>query len=203
MGGVNKGDQRAIFYLMQHFNAERILEIGTHIGCSTLSFALALLYNNVSDPHIDTVDIVDVNNERNKPWIQYKARFSPSEMLGEILCRDFVTFYKDTSLNYFKKCNDTYDLIFLDGDHSAPAVYKELPLAMELLNKNGIILLHDYFPDGRKLWPQTPPNYGPYRAIKKYIQSNSMIEVIPLGAMPWLTKYDSNNTSLAVLSRKP
>jgi hypothetical protein len=31
-GGVNPGDRRAIFYLVHHLRARRVLEIGTHVG---------------------------------------------------------------------------------------------------------------------------------------------------------------------------
>ncbi|PQV57266.1 hypothetical protein CLV53_1291 [Sediminibacterium magnilacihabitans] len=40
-GGVNEGDQRAIAYLVWHFKPVKILEIGTHIGCSTVHLSIA------------------------------------------------------------------------------------------------------------------------------------------------------------------
>lgn len=35
-GGVNPGDRRALYYLVSHFQPGRMLEVGTHIGASTM-----------------------------------------------------------------------------------------------------------------------------------------------------------------------
>jgi len=64
-GGVNLGDRRAIYYLVYHLMPSAVLEIGTHIGASTLHAASAL---HVSRPRsgngatLTTVDIVNVND---------------------------------------------------------------------------------------------------------------------------------------------
>ena len=42
-GGVNPGDRRAIYYVVSKFKPSSVLEIGTHIGASTLHIAEALL----------------------------------------------------------------------------------------------------------------------------------------------------------------
>lgn len=41
-GGVNPGDRRAIYHLIRSLKPRSVLEIGTHIGVSTLYIALAL-----------------------------------------------------------------------------------------------------------------------------------------------------------------
>ena len=41
-GGVNPGDRRAIYYLIRKFRPRSVLEIGTHIGASTVYIAIAL-----------------------------------------------------------------------------------------------------------------------------------------------------------------
>jgi len=56
------------------------------------------------------------------------------------------------SLDYLAGCAQTFDFIFLDGDHAARTVYQEVPAALRLLNSGGVILLHDYFPNLRPLW---------------------------------------------------
>ena len=55
-GGVNEGDRKAIYFLITKLQPHNILEIGTHIGSSTLSLALAA---KKYGGKIDTVDIVD------------------------------------------------------------------------------------------------------------------------------------------------
>lgn len=65
MGGVNPGDQRAIFYLIRYLKPKAVLEIGTHIGASTVNIASALNYNQnkfLTKSIFKTVDIRDVNS---------------------------------------------------------------------------------------------------------------------------------------------
>ena len=199
-GGINKGDQRAFYYLIKHYMPEHILEIGTHLGCSTLAAALALNHNNKS--RITTIDIKNVNDTKLKPWIDYGSKFSPMEMIKKIGCYERVKFLVRSSLTFMANCEEKFDLIFLDGDHSAHTVYQELPLALKLLNPKGIILLHDYFPGGQPLWGNNPPDKGPYMALERIKKENKSIQVIPLGNLPWETKFNSSVTSLAIVSKK-
>src|SRR5689334_16310324 len=41
-GGVNPGDRRALYYIIRALRPNRLLEIGTHIGASTVHAAAAL-----------------------------------------------------------------------------------------------------------------------------------------------------------------
>jgi len=200
-GGINLGDQRAIFYLTKGFSFKSILEIGTHIGCSTLHFSLALNESKHKNKVLDTVDIKDVNNEEKKEWKKYGSKYSPRRMIELAQSSHFVNFIHSNSISYLTNCNKRYDLIFLDGSHLANIVYQELPLALRLLNKGGLILLHDYYPNNKPLWNNKTIIPGPYNAIKRFIEEGQNFNVIPLGILPWKTKMDSNKTSLALLSK--
>ena len=46
--GVNPGDRRAIYYLISYWKPSSVLEIGTHIGASTLSIASTLFVSQIS-----------------------------------------------------------------------------------------------------------------------------------------------------------
>jgi hypothetical protein len=70
------------------------------------------------------------------------------------------------------------------------------------LNDGGVILLHDYYPKGRALFPDGNVISGPYRALERVIKENPKIEVKPLGALPWETKLGSHMTSLALVTRR-
>ena len=202
-GGVNPGDQRAIFYLIRYFRPKTVLEIGTHIGASTVNIASAMNYNPI-DPStkkiFKTVDIRDVNSIKKKPWLNYGMTRSPAEILKELNV-SHVDFVKDISMNYLKKTPNTFDFIFLDGDHTPSTVYQEIPLALDKLNKGGIILLHDYFPNGKPLWSNNYVVEGPYLAAKRLI-SEIDIDILPLGSLPWKTKLESNITSLALCCKR-
>lgn len=199
-GGVNSGDQKAIFYLLTYLKSNTVLEIGTHIGCSTVNIALVM--KPIENSRLTTVDISDVNNESIKPWLNYGSKYSPKELLTKIGFIDRAEFIQMKSIDFFKNCNLKFDLIFLDGSHLANDVYQEIPLALNLLNKNGVILLHDYFPDNKPLWSDNSIIYGPQLVVKKLKKECEELDVLPFGKLPWKTKLNSNYTSLALLTRK-
>ena len=59
-----------------------------------------------------------------------------------------------TSDEFFIKNNDTFDIIFIDGLHVYKQVIKDINNSLNILNKDGIILVHDCLPS--KLWYQLP-----------------------------------------------
>lgn len=197
-GGANPGDCRALYSLVYKLRIKSILEIGTHIGSSTIYLALALKDQNCEKLNLTSVDILDVNDTRTQPWLNHNSKFSPAKMVDELFCSSFVKFISSDSLKFMRDCNDKFDLVFLDGSHSASVVYREVPEALKLLNENGLIILHDYFPKGKPLWKNGKVIYGPLLALNRLKKENK-INVIPLGSLPWPTKYGSNVTSLAIL----
>ena len=199
--GVNYGDRRALYYLIKHFNPNSVLEVGTHIGASTAYIALALKKSGSNGKKLISLDIYDVNNLNTKIYSDLGVTHSPIEMMMKINCDSFVEFITCPSLEYMQKCDSKFDFIFLDGDHSAKTVYREIGHASKLLNKNGTILLHDYFPKLKPLWSNGNVLFGPYMAVHRLIQEGLSINVIPLGLLPWSTKMNSNRTSLALLSK--
>jgi|GEM_PF-951324 cephalosporin hydroxylase len=204
-GGVNLGDRKAIFFIIHYFKPQSVLEIGTHIGASTVNIASALNHNLTHKQiksSFSTLDIRDVNCKIDKPWLKFGTEESPKELL-ESLNLDLTTnFINQNSLDYLKNANETYDFIFLDGDHSAQTVYKEVPKAIERLNKGGVILLHDYFSVGKSANPNNDFNSGPYLGIQRHINEGANIIVKPFGELPWTTKMNSKITSLALLLKK-
>jgi predicted O-methyltransferase YrrM len=197
-GGVNPGDRRAIYYLMRHFKPKRVLETGTHIGASTIYTAAAL----EPDASMTTVDILDVNSEQKKNWLKYKTERSPAAMVRSLGLDNKVEFIVGKSLDYLPSAG-MFDFIFLDGDHSAPTVHNEIPLALEHLNPGGAILLHDYFPNNEPIWKTHPQKMirGPYLAVEQLRSEGLRIRALPLGELPWPTTLNSSLTSLAILVR--
>jgi predicted O-methyltransferase YrrM len=204
-GGLNLGDRKAIFYLISKLNPSSVLEIGTHIGASTVHIASALSANQTKDGReakLVSVDIIDVNSPASKPWLTHGARQSPSEMIHEMGYEPFVDFVTGSSLSYFAACTQRFDLVFLDGDHSAATVYQEIPAALNRLNQNGVILLHDYFPELKPLWSDVPVIPGPLLATERLVKERANFVVLPVGKLPWPNKVQSNATSLALLLRR-
>jgi predicted O-methyltransferase YrrM len=202
-GGVNPGDRRAIYYLVRYFRPRTVLEIGTHIGASTVHIAAALQRAQEDDPGsrylMTTVDITNVNDRIRTPWLRFGSTHSPAEMVERLGFRGGVSFVTARSLDYFASCNDRYDFIFLDGDHAPATVYREVPAALRVLRSGGVVLLHDYFPDLQPLWSNGAVLGGPWLATERLRAEGARLEVAPLGELPWPTKLGSRVTSLALL----
>ncbi len=195
-GGVNPGDRRAIYQLIYALKPLQILEIGTHIGASTLYAAAALRANGSGS--LTTVDILDVNGGRNPAWQKVGLPASPRDIaagLGLTAVIDFVV----GSARAFMRQADRFDFIFLDGDHRPSAVYRELSLALRLLEPGGHILLHDYHPPDDCLGSSV--GHGPFLGVERARRECSAIGVQPLGNLPWRTHDGTTRTSLALLTR--
>jgi predicted O-methyltransferase YrrM len=201
-GGVNPGDRRALYYLLKHLRPRSVLEVGTHVGASTvhISTALAALSAASQEPRqLTTVDIVDVNDPVGKPWLALGSAHSPAAMIEKLGHSGLVTFVAKSSLDYLAEGDQRFDLIFLDGFHTATHVLKEIPAALGKLAQGGYVLLHDYYPNQRPLWADGHVERGPFLACEKLRNAGAAIEVLPFGALPWPTKVGSNVTSLALL----
>jgi len=198
---VNPGDRRALFYLVWFLKPKRVLEVGTHVGGSTLHIALALR-KIAQNAKVMTVDIVDVNDPSTGPWRKFGLPMAPVTCAEQLGCKQLVEFRAAPALEFMAETGDRFDLIFLDGDHSAPAVYREVSAALRILNEGGVILLHDFYPEARALFPDGVVISGPYRALERIRRENQAIEVHPLGALPWETKQGTHVTSLALVARR-
>lgn len=197
-GGINPGDRRALYYLVGTFKPERVLEIGTHIGASTLYLARAM--RSIGRGIATSVDVLDVNAP-DGPWKKAGLSSPPKDLVRRLECSDHVEFMTQASLDVMKAARGKFDFIFLDGDHSAKAVYLELAAALPILRPEGVILLHDYYPNGKPLFPDRITRTGPYRAMQRVQNECPAISVEPLGELPWPTKQGTNVTSLALVTR--
>jgi len=200
MGGVNPGDRRALYYLIMALKPNNILEVGTHIGASTLYIARALKRLG-EDGKVSSVDIIDVNDPMRGAWKSGGLSCSPKEFAEQLQCVDRITFYEKDSLQFMQATKQRYDLIFLDGDHRARTVYQEVSSALPLLSPNGVLLLHDYYPAGKPLFPDNGIVAGPFYALNRIQKENPGIKVLPLGALPWPTKQGTTITTLAIVTR--
>jgi predicted O-methyltransferase YrrM len=204
VGGVNFGDRRALYHLVRRLKPRRILEVGTHVGSSTAAMALAGR-RNATDGYpcqIDTVDIHDVNHPTEGGWVSVGAAQPPVETLRALGVEENVSFFKSDSREWLARGHEPYDMIFLDGSHAAQCVYREIPLALGILAPGGIVVLHDFFPDGAPLWQGKRPALGPWLAVARHVKEGAGFRPLPLGALPWPTKLGTNVTSLAILSRR-
>lgn len=194
--GVNVGDRRALYHLVAGLRCASVLEIGTNVGASTAWLAAALV-ETTPTPRLVTVDLHDVHAVRHEWPVGTQTPRERVDAVGGT----FVEFVTDDSARFWGRSTETFDLIFLDGNHEAPAVYKDVCGASQHLNPGGVIVLHDYFPDLQPLWKDSAPITGPSQAMARCCEEAPSLTVQPLGALLWPTKLGTNRTSLAVVLR--
>ena len=96
-GSISSISALILYYLTKYFQPEKILEVGTYIGKSTISMAYAMDENKTKNSYIATCD---VSNDIKLPWKghtklnQYRLSTSTTMMENE---------------------KDKFDFIFLDG----------------------------------------------------------------------------------------
>jgi predicted O-methyltransferase YrrM len=200
--GVNPGDRRALYFLARSLEVRSILEIGTHVGASTVHLAAAL-QRSPSAERLVTVDVVDVNDGEGAFWKAAGLSSSPRDCVRELGAEKLIEFVRENSLKFLNRTSATFDLIFLDGDHSLETVYREIPMALAKLRRGGCVILHDFFPGNRPLWQNREPISGPFLAVERLRREGAEVVAVPFGELPWPTKAGSNVTSLALLARAP
>ncbi len=202
--GMNPGDRRALYYLVRHLRPRRVLEIGTQAGASTVHLAAALndAHPGPAEPRLLSVDIKDVNHPETAAWRAFRLPQSPAAAMRRLGYGDLVQFRVARGVEVLREAGEPYDLIFLDGDHRLKTVVTEVPAALDRLRPGGFLLLHDYFPELRPLWPDGKVIEGPYLAVRRLQQAGWPIEARPLGQLPWPTKQGTAMTSLALLGRR-
>ena len=113
-GAINPGDRQALYYLVRRAVPLWVLEIGTHLGASTIHIAMALKANQGLErsPHLVTIDMEDVNGKDAGPWAGFGLPDSPMGMLDRLYCGEIVEFAVSRSLDYLAENTATFDFIF-------------------------------------------------------------------------------------------
>lgn len=85
-----------------------------------------------------------------------------------------------TSDDFFKTNKEKFDLVFIDGLHVYDQVKQDIINSLEVLNNNGVILIHDCLPE--KIWEQNVPRMngawsGDVWKVIAFFRSKSNIDV--------------------------
>ena len=142
-------------------NIEKILEIGSYEGRSAIFFL-----NHFSNSKITCVDTWAGSDEQKKlnPQI-IENNFDIN--LQKYFKLNRINKLKKTSNDFFINNNETFDLIYVDGDHSYNQVCIDIDNSWKILNKNGILILDDYL-----WWFYKDLKKNPSSAINKFIIKN-------------------------------
>jgi len=138
-----------------------ILEIGSYEGRSAI-FYLSLFPNSTitcvdtwtgSDEH-DSKNFSTIENNFDQNTLQYKEL-------------NRLNKFKMSSNEFFLSNKNKFDLIYVDGDHSANQVKVDIDNAWKLVNSGGLLILDDYL-----WWFYKDLKKNPATAINDFITSN-------------------------------
>lgn len=122
----------------------RMLQIGAYSGDATMWLVENILPHNQDSVlvDVDTWEGSDEPSHHQMNWTDvegiYDARTFTARQSRKVIK------FKTTSDNFFKSNLETYDFIYIDGDHTAYGVIKDAVAAYECLNVGGILAFDDY-----------------------------------------------------------
>jgi hypothetical protein len=133
-----ESEMRDLLSSFEAADGEAFLEIGTHKGFASAAIALAF-----PDARVVTVELPDPLQTLWDPL--------PRSLVGQahrdlgVAQRIEQRFMDHADLWLLAARGEVYDVVFIDGDHSMEAVFRDLILAADLLRgRRGVLLLHDY-----------------------------------------------------------
>ena len=143
------------------YNINNILEIGSYEGRSAIFFL-----KKYTEGQISCVDTWCGSDEHNKnEFINIEKNFDLNTNYFSKMNK--LKKFKMTSDEFFKINSDKFDLIFVDGDHSAKQVFKDINNSCNILNKGGYLILDDYM-----WWYYKDLKKNPSTPINEFILNN-------------------------------
>ena len=168
---VHLKDYEALAAIALHYRPRRVFEIGTYVG-TTSDFFLSML------PECEVVSIAFTNPRWRIPGRSYINRLLPvfrpaynnselsREQIGSQVASErrgrFTQLYGDSHRLDSRALLQSYgrfDLVFIDGDHSARGVSLDTELAKNITTESGVICWHDANPKPR------------YMSVRRYLEA--------------------------------
>lgn len=128
-----------------------ILEIGSWMGASMLTWAEALNRYNEGEGSLTCVDAWQPffsSHEKTEEWYQRMDSLLDSDFAYTIFCHNFNSISSKIKKQHFRgKSEDTlpflkeniFDIIYIDGDHAYKGAKKDIVNAKNLIKEGGII----------------------------------------------------------------
>ncbi len=159
----------------------RFLQIGAFTGDASLW----LLDNILTGPdaHLVDVDTWEGSNEpEHEPFDWADVERTHAAKVG-FRGRKF----KGTSEQFFARRVDSFDFIYIDGDHTAPGVLSDAVHAFEVLKPGGLLAFDDY---QWKPYPEAPPQECPAMAIDTFTACyQDRLDILEAGLQVWVRKH--------------
>jgi predicted O-methyltransferase YrrM len=149
--------------LLRITQPERVLELGTYIGLSTV-FIADVLQQNQRSGHLWTVDPDASAHDLASEWLTRAELGDAVSLVGGLSTAPEV----DAAL----RAHGPFDFIYLDSSHAYGATLKELKLVFEgrWLSPGGLLVLHDASAFASR-WDPTDQG-GVRRALETWISDH-------------------------------
>ena len=142
-------------------NINKILEVGSYEGRSAIFFLKT--FPNANIICVDTWSGSDEHNQYNFTVVEKNFDINTNYYQNNNCLKKI----KNTSNNFFSNNFETFDLIFVDGDHSSHQVKLDIENSWKILNKGGYLLLDDYL-----WWYYKDLQKNPSSSINNFIINN-------------------------------
>ena len=136
-------------YIDNFFNSRndlKMIEIGSYMGESTSLFSSSGMFSEINciEPFDHDQDCLDILGHED--WDFVKEEYKINTRIF-----DNIKLYKDFSYNVSDKFdNDSFDFVYIDGNHDYEAVMNDIKKYKPKLRKNSLIGGHDIDYDGVK-----------------------------------------------------
>ena len=135
--------------------SKKIFEFGTCSGKTTYLMGLnssddtRLVSITLTPYHLNSIRKIDKDNKVSFRNIINESVYDKFLFSGKEVEKKIEIIFQN-SLNFdYNKYKKEMDLIFIDGGHTYSVVKSDSEKSFEMINKNGIILWHDYVPGKR------------------------------------------------------
>ncbi|QRR02882.1 class I SAM-dependent methyltransferase [Dyadobacter sandarakinus] len=162
-GHTTEFELKVISNLVKKLNPNRVFEIGTFQGRTTLNIAL----NCHPDAIITTLDLPSSELDSTKMEIEEgEIRYVTKDISGERFIGHPIAYkikqvFGDSATFPFEEYTNSIDLAFIDGSHAYDYVLNDSEKVFNIMRPGGLIMWHDY-----TNWP------GVWSALNKLYQSD-------------------------------
>ncbi len=145
-----------------------VLEVGCYEGLSTAHMA----------PVAKSVTVVDTFDSRETPGGEPETLATFKKNMERLSLK--ITIHEGTFEDVLPKLDQSFDLIFLDADHSYESTSRAISLSLPLLRPEGLLALHDHS------WEYP----GVQQAVKELsgktlLQAGALVVIKPEEAVSW------------------
>jgi len=116
--------------LVKSHKSREVLEVGSAYGYSAVAMALAGGHVTAVDPHSWLPSL--------EPMMANLADYGVADKVHVVVETSFH------ALSVMVAAGRKFDVVFIDGDHSAKAVREDVRLALQVLAPGGTLACHDY-----------------------------------------------------------